>query len=62
MPQASSELVSMMEEHNYKIIEFPEVDFAVKAQFPFRLNMSAMIGAWRVYPALMKFIEVKLFL
>nr|CAB3266908.1 testis-expressed sequence 264 protein-like [Phallusia mammillata] len=50
-------LVDLMTKKGYLIAELPEVDSAVKAEFPYRFTMSAWIGAMRVYNYLGKFIS-----
>nr|CAB3266909.1 testis-expressed sequence 264 protein-like [Phallusia mammillata] len=50
-------LVDLMTKKGYLIAELPEVDSAVKAEFPFRFSISAWIGAMRVYNNIFKFIS-----
>jgi len=51
--------VALLESRNFKIFQLPTIDDAVKAEFPFVMNISALLGAKKVYPALEAFIKVQ---
>ncbi|CAK8681024.1 unnamed protein product [Clavelina lepadiformis] len=46
------DLVSLVTNHGFRIAELPAIDYAVKAEFPFVMDLCGVIGAWKVYPAL----------
>ena len=43
----------------YKTVWLPEIEHAVLADFPFATVLSVIVGIWRVYPRIEKFIKVK---
>uniref|UniRef100_H2Z1B7 Uncharacterized protein n=1 Tax=Ciona savignyi TaxID=51511 RepID=H2Z1B7_CIOSA len=53
------ELIKLVESHEFEITELPEIDHAVKSQFPLHFDLCSIIGAWKVYPVLNDFIQRK---
>nr|CAB3266910.1 testis-expressed sequence 264 protein-like [Phallusia mammillata] len=51
------DLVTLMKNNQFQVIEFPEIDFAVKSQFPNHLDLCAWIGSWKVYPGIKHYIQ-----
>ena len=54
----SQELVDLLSSRGYQTYQLPSIDHAVRSQFPFIMNVSAVLGAKKVYPVLHAYIEV----
>ena len=54
----SESIVSLLSSRGFNIFHLPVIDYAVKSQFPFVMNVSAILGARKVYPALGAYISV----
>lgn len=53
------ELQKMYEKFGFKVFSLPEVSHAVTTTFPCTTSLSCVLGAYRVYPKLGSYIEVR---
>ena len=56
--ESERELEVKLEEHKFKLMDFPVVDSSVTASHPFTDLHSPSIAAQKVYPALVQHIKV----
>ena len=54
----SESLVTLLDSRGFHTFQLPSIDYAVRARFPFIMNVSAVLGARKVYPALEAYILV----
>lgn len=53
------ELQKMYEKFGFKVFSLPEVSHTVNTAFPCTTSLSYVLGAYRVYPKLSSYIEVR---
>lgn len=53
------ELQKMYEKFGFKVFSLPEVSHTVTTAFPCTTSLSYVLGAYRVYPKLASYIEVR---
>lgn len=53
------ELQKMYEKFGFKVFSLPEVSHTVTTAFPCTTSLSYVLGAYRVYPKLSSYIEVR---
>ncbi|GAA6086161.1 testis-expressed protein 264-like isoform X2 [Tachysurus ichikawai] len=57
----SAELQVLYEKFGFRIFTFPEVTHVVSSRFPYRTRLSILLGVYRVYPQLDRYIKVLIF-
>ncbi|XP_047663040.1 testis-expressed protein 264-like isoform X2 [Tachysurus fulvidraco] len=53
----NAELQELYEKFGFRIFTFPEVTHVVSSRFPYRTRLSVLLGVYRVYPQLDRYIK-----
>ena len=59
--KVDDDLMAALQKEQYKRYVLPDVNNAVTTKFPYRSQLSVLVGMYRVYPLLGDYIRVSLY-